>query len=67
MVRQRRSNGFWACAVLGSTLVLGFMLWRAGGLYLGAANIYPADWWATVGRAGLHRRRGITRALGLNR
>ena len=38
--RQRPSNGFWACAVVGSTLVLGFMVWRAGGVYLGVANIY---------------------------
>lgn len=38
--RQRPSRGFWACAVLGSSLVLGFMVWRAGGIYLGAANIY---------------------------
>lgn len=38
--RQRPSNGFWACAVLGSALVLGFMVWRAGGFYLGAANVY---------------------------
>ncbi|MBY0410686.1 MAG: DMT family transporter [Burkholderiaceae bacterium] len=38
--RQRPSTGFWACAILGSSLVLGFMVWRAGGLYLGAANIY---------------------------
>lgn len=38
--RQRPSRGFWICAVLGSSLVLGFMVWRAGGLYLGAANIY---------------------------
>lgn len=38
--RQRPSAGFWACAVLGSGLVLGFMVWRAGGIYLGAANIY---------------------------
>ncbi|MCB4362240.1 DMT family transporter [Hydrogenophaga taeniospiralis] len=38
--RQRPSNGFWACAVLGSGLVLAYMVWRAGGLYLGAANIY---------------------------
>ena len=38
--RQRPSAGFWACAVLGSGLVLGFMVWRAGGLYLGAANVY---------------------------
>lgn len=38
--RQRPSTGFWACALLGSGLVLGFMAWRAGGLYLGAANLY---------------------------
>lgn len=38
--RQRPSTGFWLCAVLGSGLVLGFMAWRAGGFYLGAANIY---------------------------
>ena len=38
--RQRPSKGFWACAVLGSALVLAYMLWRAGGVYLGAANIY---------------------------
>ncbi len=38
--RQRPSAGFWACAVLGSGLVLGFMAWRAGGFYLGAANIF---------------------------
>jgi drug/metabolite transporter (DMT)-like permease len=38
--RQRPSNGFWACAVLGSGLVLAFMIYRAGGFYLGAANIF---------------------------
>lgn len=38
--RQRPSAGFWICAVLGSSLVLGFMVWRAGGFYLGIANIY---------------------------
>ena len=38
--RQRPSAGFWFCALLGSGLVLGFMVWRAGGFYLGAANIY---------------------------
>ena len=38
--RQRPSTGFWVCAVVGSSLVLGFMVWRAGGVYLGAANIY---------------------------
>jgi drug/metabolite transporter (DMT)-like permease len=42
--KQRPSKGFWACAVLGSSLVLAFMVWRSyqatGGFYLGAANIY---------------------------
>ncbi|MFN3493367.1 MAG: DMT family transporter [Hydrogenophaga sp.] len=38
--RQRPSKGFWACAVLGSGLVLAYMVWRAGGFYLGAANIF---------------------------
>lgn len=38
--RQRPSKGFWACAVLGSGLVLTYMVWRAGGFYLGAANIF---------------------------
>jgi drug/metabolite transporter (DMT)-like permease len=38
--RQRPSKGFWACAVLGSGLVLGYMVYRAGGFYLGAANVF---------------------------
>ena len=42
--KQRPSKGFWACAVLGSGLVLAFMLWRqwqaTGNIYLGTANIY---------------------------
>jgi drug/metabolite transporter (DMT)-like permease len=38
--RQRPSIGFWVCAVLGSGLVLSFMVYRAGGFYLGAANIF---------------------------
>jgi drug/metabolite transporter (DMT)-like permease len=38
--RQRPSRGFWVCAMVGSGLVLGFMVWRAGGIYLGAANVY---------------------------
>jgi drug/metabolite transporter (DMT)-like permease len=38
--RQRPSKGFWACALLGSGLVLAFMIYRAGGFYLGAANIF---------------------------
>lgn len=42
--KQRPSQGFWACAVMGSGLVLAFMLWRqwqaTGNIYLGTANIY---------------------------
>ena len=30
VTRQRPSRGFWACAVLGMALVLGFALWRGG-------------------------------------
>lgn len=38
--KQRPSTGFWVCAVLGSALVVGFMAIRAGGFYLGAANVF---------------------------
>jgi drug/metabolite transporter (DMT)-like permease len=38
--RQRPALGFWLCAVLGSGLVLGFMVYRAGSFYLGTANIF---------------------------
>jgi drug/metabolite transporter (DMT)-like permease len=38
--KQRPALGFWICAVLGSVLVLGFMIIRAGGISLGAANIF---------------------------
>ncbi|MFM7330997.1 MAG: DMT family transporter [Brachymonas sp.] len=41
--RQRPSHGFWFCAVLGSSLVLAYMVYRSwlqtGGFYLGAANL----------------------------
>ncbi len=37
--RQRPSAGFWLCAALGSALVVGFALWRAGGLALHAADL----------------------------
>jgi drug/metabolite transporter (DMT)-like permease len=39
-LKQRPALGFWICAVLGSVLVLGFMIIRAGGISLGAANIF---------------------------
>ena len=35
--RQRPSNGFWACAVLGCAMVLAFAAWRGGGA------LAPAD------------------------
>ncbi len=36
MLRQRPSMGFWACALAGLALVMGFAVWRgAGGLQLG--------------------------------
>jgi drug/metabolite transporter (DMT)-like permease len=38
--KQRPALGFWLCALLGSGLVLGFMILRAGGISLGAANIF---------------------------
>ncbi len=37
--RQRPSAGFWLCATLGCALVVGFALWRAGGLALHAADL----------------------------
>ena len=66
--RQRPSAGFWACAVLGSGLVLGFMVWRAGGLYLGAANIYLLIAMTTgalgyIGGARLTPRLGAEQAI----
>jgi drug/metabolite transporter (DMT)-like permease len=30
LMRQRPSAGFWACALLGTTLVVGFALWKGG-------------------------------------
>lgn len=38
--KQRPALGFWICALVGSALVLGFMILRAGGISLGAANIF---------------------------
>ena len=37
VLRQRPSAGFWACAVLGTALVLGFAFWKGG------AGLQPAD------------------------
>ncbi len=37
---QRPSAGFWLCAATGTALVLGFMVWRAGGLHLHLADGY---------------------------
>jgi len=33
VLRQRPSNGFWACAVLGCALVLGFAAWAGSGAF----------------------------------
>jgi drug/metabolite transporter (DMT)-like permease len=38
-LRQRPSNGFWACAVLGCALVLAFAAWQ------GSGRLAPADGW----------------------
>jgi hypothetical protein len=54
--RQRPSAGFWACAVLGSGLVLAYMVWRAGGLYAGRGQHLP-DHCHDDRRLWLHRRR----------
>jgi drug/metabolite transporter (DMT)-like permease len=37
--RQRPSNGFWACAAAGSLLVVGFAVWKSGGLALHMADV----------------------------
>ena len=37
VMRQRPSRGFWACALLGTALVIGFALWK-GGVSLQAAD-----------------------------
>jgi drug/metabolite transporter (DMT)-like permease len=36
VLRQRPSAGFWACALLGCALVLGFAAWQGGGRVSGA-------------------------------
>jgi drug/metabolite transporter (DMT)-like permease len=70
--KQRPSKGFWACAVLGSGLVLAFMIWRqwqaTGGIYLGAANIYLIIAMTTgafgyIGGAGLTPRLGGSQVI----
>lgn len=40
--RQRPSTGFWACAALGSALVVGFALLRSGS-GAGGLSLHPAD------------------------
>jgi drug/metabolite transporter (DMT)-like permease len=39
VLRQRPSNGFWACAGLGCVLVLGYAAWRGGGAWHGADGL----------------------------
>ena len=40
LARQRPSRGFWACAVLGAAMVVGFAIYQSGGQGL---HIHPAD------------------------
>jgi len=50
--RQRPSNGFWACAVLGSALVVAFAIWKSGsgfGLHLADTLLLAAMACAAVG------------------
>lgn len=50
VLRQRPSVGFWACALAGLTLVLGFAAWRgAGGLVLADALLLGAVVCASAG------------------
>jgi drug/metabolite transporter (DMT)-like permease len=50
LMRQRPSRGFWACALLGTVLVLGFAFWK-GGARLQAADalLVAAVLWGGVG------------------
>jgi drug/metabolite transporter (DMT)-like permease len=50
VTRQRPSRGFWACALLGTALVLGFAWWR-GGAALQAADglLLAAVLWGGLG------------------
>jgi len=70
--KQRPSKGFWACAVLGSGLVLAFMVWRqwqaTGGFDLGRANLYLLIAMSTgalgyIGGAHLSQRMGGSQAV----
>ncbi len=61
--RQQPSRGFWACSVAGCSLVVGFMLVRAGGLHLHVADLFLviAMVWAAVMYVGGAR---LTPSLG---
>ena len=50
LMRQRPSRGFWACALLGTVLVLGFAFWK-GGARLQAADalLVVAVLWGGMG------------------
>ena len=50
LMRQRPSRGFWACALLGTALVLGFAFWK-GGTRLQAADglLVVAVLWGGMG------------------
>lgn len=43
LLRQRASGAFWACAGIGTLLVLGFAAWRSA--QAGGAGLQPADGW----------------------
>ena len=64
--RQKPSAGFWACAVLGSALVLGFMALRSGGLSLHLADAFLIGA-MLVGAVGYVGGAALTPALGAER
>ncbi len=50
VMRQRPSAGFWACALLGAALVVGFALWRGGsGLQAADGLLLVAVLWGGFG------------------
>ena len=50
LMRQRPSRGFWACALLGLAMVLGFAFWKGGAhLQLADALLWVAVLWGGLG------------------
>jgi drug/metabolite transporter (DMT)-like permease len=70
VLRQRVGRGFWACAVAGCALVVGFSLWRAQQAGLGWRPS-PADAWLALGvlaaSIGYVAGARVTPALGAER